>query len=122
MIEIEIAFLVERPIQHVFEIISDIANCRWVSDHSNFFIENELTSKGPVGLDTTSVERLKWLGKNFGEIDQGLMGLYDQPKPGAPRTFSDEQVAQLFQKTLKKKPDSSTGPHPAVLADGPRLC
>ena len=32
-------------------------------------------------------------------VDQGLMGLYDQPKPGAPRTISDEQVAQLIQKT-----------------------
>ena len=41
-------------------------------------------------------------------IDQGLMGLYDQPKPGAPRTISDEQVAQLVQKTLKKKPKGAT--------------
>jgi putative transposase len=41
-------------------------------------------------------------------VDQGLMGLYDQPKPGAPRTISDEQVAQLIQKTLKKKPKGAT--------------
>ena len=41
-------------------------------------------------------------------IDQGLMGLYDQPKPGAPRSISDEQVAQLIKKTLKKKPKGST--------------
>jgi len=41
-------------------------------------------------------------------IDQGLMGLYDQPKPGAPRSISDEQVAQLIKKTLKKKPIGST--------------
>lgn len=41
-------------------------------------------------------------------IDQGLMGLYDQPKPGAPRSISDEQVAQLVQKTLKKKPKNAT--------------
>jgi len=41
-------------------------------------------------------------------IDQGLMGLYDQPKPGAPRTISDEQVAQLVKKTLNKKPKGAT--------------
>jgi putative transposase len=41
-------------------------------------------------------------------IDQGLMGLYDQPKPGAPRTISDEQVAELIQKTLKSTPKGAT--------------
>lgn len=41
-------------------------------------------------------------------IDQGLMGLYDQPRPGAPRSISDEQVAQLLKKTLNKKPKDAT--------------
>lgn len=41
-------------------------------------------------------------------IDQGLMGLYDQPKPGAPRKINDEKVAQLIQKTLNKKPKNAT--------------
>jgi len=41
-------------------------------------------------------------------IEQGLMGLYDQPRPGAPRTIEDEQVAQLIKKTLKKKPHGAT--------------
>jgi len=41
-------------------------------------------------------------------IDQGLMGLYDQPKPGAPRTISDEQVAELIQKTLNSTPKGAT--------------
>jgi putative transposase len=41
-------------------------------------------------------------------IDQDLMGLYDQPKPGAPRSISDEQVAKLIQKTLNKKPKGAT--------------
>ena len=36
-------------------------------------------------------------------IDQGLMGLYDQPKPGAPRSISDDKVVQLIQKTLNEK-------------------
>jgi len=35
-------------------------------------------------------------------IDQGLMGLYDQPRAGAPRSISDEQVAELIKKRLTK--------------------
>jgi len=41
-------------------------------------------------------------------IQQGLMGLYDEPKPGGPRSISDEQVARLIRKTLNKKPRGST--------------
>lgn len=41
-------------------------------------------------------------------IDQGLMGLYDEPKPGVPRSINDEQIAQLIQKTLKSKPEGAT--------------
>ena len=40
-------------------------------------------------------------------IDQGLMGLYDEPKPGGPRSISDEQVARLIQQTLKQKPPNA---------------
>ena len=41
-------------------------------------------------------------------LDQGLMGLYDEPKIGAPRSISDEQVAQLIDKTLHSKPTAAT--------------
>ena len=41
-------------------------------------------------------------------IQQGLMGLYDEPKPGGPRSITDEQVARLIQKTLNKKPRGDT--------------
>jgi putative transposase len=41
-------------------------------------------------------------------IQQGLMGLYDEQKPGGPRSISDEQVARLIRKTLNKKPRGST--------------
>lgn len=41
-------------------------------------------------------------------IDQGLMGLYDEPKPGGPRSISDEQVARLIQQTLELKPPNAT--------------
>ena len=41
-------------------------------------------------------------------LNQGLMGLYDQPRPGAPRKISDEQVAELIRKTLETRPDTGT--------------
>jgi putative transposase len=41
-------------------------------------------------------------------IKQGIMGLYDEPKPGGPRTISDEQVATLIKQTLETKPPNAT--------------
>ncbi len=41
-------------------------------------------------------------------LDQGLMGLYDEAKPGGPRSITDEQVAGLIRKTLHKKPKNGT--------------
>jgi len=56
-----------------------------------------------VGLSISMVGTWR---KRF--IDQGLMGLYDQPKAGAPRSIGDEKVAELVHKTLKKKPKGAT--------------
>jgi hypothetical protein len=71
MVKIEIIFPVERPIEHVFGLISDISDYRrWAPDKSKFFIENKITSEGPVGLGTTYVDRLRWFGKSIGEIVQ----------------------------------------------------
>lgn len=39
---------------------------------------------------------------------QRLAGLYDEPKPGSPRSISDEQVAVLLRKTVKTKPKDGT--------------
>jgi len=41
-------------------------------------------------------------------LKQGLVGLYDEPRPGAPRSISDDEVARLIRKTLKSKPKGST--------------
>ena len=40
-------------------------------------------------------------------LKQGLMGLYDEARPGGPRSISDEQIAQLIRKTLQKKPKNT---------------
>lgn len=39
---------------------------------------------------------------------KGLDGLYDDPRPGAPRTVSDEQVADAVVRTLETIPEGAT--------------
>ena len=56
-----------------------------------------------IGLSAASVGMWR---KRF--VAQGLMGLYDEARPGGPRSISDEQIAQLIQKTLRTKPHDGT--------------
>jgi len=41
-------------------------------------------------------------------VKQGLMGLYDELRPGGPRSIDDEKIQLLIDKTLKSKPKGST--------------
>ena len=41
-------------------------------------------------------------------LTQGLPGLYDEPRPGGPRSIRDEEVATLIRKTLRTKPKDGT--------------
>jgi putative transposase len=41
-------------------------------------------------------------------VMQRIAGLYDEPRPGGPRSIRDEQVATLLRKTLKTKPKDGT--------------
>lgn len=41
-------------------------------------------------------------------IKQGFEGLYDEPRPGGPRSIKDEQIALLIKKTLNTKPLNDT--------------
>ncbi len=41
-------------------------------------------------------------------LEQGLMGLYDELRPGGPRSISDERIAALIYTTLKDKPSGAT--------------
>jgi putative transposase len=41
-------------------------------------------------------------------LEQGTLGLHDEPKPGGPRSISDEQIASLIHKTLEIKPKDRT--------------
>ena len=54
---------------------------------------------GAVGVSRVTVG--KWR-RRF--LDRGLNGLHDELRPGAPRSITDEQVAEVVYKTLKTKP------------------
>ena len=41
-------------------------------------------------------------------IERRITGLYDELRPGKPRTIDDERVAELIQTTLHSKPLKST--------------
>jgi len=41
-------------------------------------------------------------------LTQRLAGLYDEPRPGGPRSIRDEEIAALLRKTLKTKPKAGT--------------
>jgi putative transposase len=56
-----------------------------------------------VGLTSSMVGYWR---KRF--LSQGLEGLGDEPRPGGPRSISDEEIAALLRKTLGRKPKGAT--------------
>src|SRR5215469_10736501 len=57
-----------------------------------------------LGINTATVG--KWRGRF---LDLRLDGLADEPRPGAPRTITDEIVERVITKTLEEKPRSWRG-------------
>src|SRR5580765_3081709 len=47
----------------------------------------------------------KWRGRFAA---RGLDGLHDEPRPGKPRSISDEQVERVIVKTLEERPKGAT--------------
>ena len=56
-----------------------------------------------LGADANTVG--KWR-RRFAE--RGLDGLYDEPRPGAPRKIGDEEVAEVIARTLEDTPPDGT--------------
>src|SRR5829696_2191698 len=56
-------------------------------------------------LRTTKTTVAKWRGQF---VERRLEGLYDEPRVGAPRTISDDQVEALIVKTLETTPAGET--------------
>ena len=64
---------------------------------------NNIDIAARVGMSNSVIGY--WRGRFLADR---LTGLYDEPRPGAPRSISDQQVAQLIRKTLKTKPTDGT--------------
>ena len=58
---------------------------------------------GALGVSRATVG--KWRGRF---LERGLEGLYDEARPGAPRTIDDEKVAEVVQRTLHSRPAHRT--------------
>jgi len=56
-------------------------------------------------LHVTPATVCKWRGRF---VDRRLDGLYDEPRPGAKRTITDEQVEQVVIRTLETTPRGAT--------------
>jgi transposase len=56
-------------------------------------------------LHVTPATVCKWRGRF---VNQRLDGLYDEPRPGAKRTITDEQVEQVIIRTLETTPRGAT--------------
>jgi transposase len=56
-------------------------------------------------LHVTGATVCKWRGRF---VRQRLDGLYDEPRPGARRTITDEQIEQLITRTLETTPRGAT--------------
>ena len=57
--------------------------------------------------------RLSWSKATVGKwrqrfVERRLVGIYDELRPGRPRSVSDEQIAVLLRRTLKQKPPAGT--------------
>ena len=56
-------------------------------------------------LDMREQTVLKWR-KRF--LTDRLAGLHDKPRPGVPRTITDEKIAEVVRMTLEQKPPDAT--------------
>jgi transposase len=57
--------------------------------------------------------RLHWTNATVGKwrqrfVEYRLAGLYDELRPGRPRSIDDEQIASLLKRTLSRKPADAT--------------
>jgi putative transposase len=63
--------------------------------------------------NTRIARRLRWTNATVGKwrqrfVAHRLAGLYDELRPGRPRTIADDQIAALLKRTLSRKPAAGT--------------
>ncbi|MFH1312138.1 MAG: IS630 family transposase [Candidatus Eisenbacteria bacterium] len=65
-----------------------------------------------TGLSRATV--IKWRRRY---AKQGLVGLYDEPRPGGPRSIEDDRIVALIRKTIRTKPKDRTNWSCRAIAD-----
>ena len=75
--------------------------CRIVLAAADGVPSNEIAARLGCARQTVS----KWRGR-FAR--RGLDGLHDEPRPGKPRSISDEDVERVIVKTLEEQPRNAT--------------
>ena len=75
--------------------------CRIVLAAADGWSSTEIAAE----LGTTGTTVGKWRGR-FAR--RGLDGLHDEPRPGKPRSISDEDVERVIVKTLEEQPANAT--------------
>jgi len=78
-----------------------VARARLVLLASEGLANNDIAAQLGWSKQTVSKWRQRFLKDR-------LQGLYDELRPGRPRSVSDEQVAVLLRRTLKQKPTAGT--------------
>src|SRR6266436_6753183 len=63
--------------------------------------------------NTQIARRVHWRNATVGKwrqrfVEHRLAGLYDELRPGRPRSIEDEQIAALLRRTLSRKPAGGT--------------
>jgi len=63
--------------------------------------------------NTQIARRLRWTNATVGKwrqrfVQHRLPGLYDELRPGRPRSIDEEQIAALLKRTLSRRPAEST--------------
>ncbi len=87
---------------------------RRTSSAQSHVMRARIVLESAKGLDNEEVaELLGTTGQTVGKwrrrfIADGLEGLFDAPRLGAPRSVSDEVVASVIQKTLNETPKNAT--------------
>lgn len=69
-----------------------------------------IADKVGASLPTVGMWRAKF-------ADRGLMGLFDEARPGRPRTIDDDAVQRVIARSLEKPPDGETHWSVRLLAD-----
>src|ERR1700752_3491231 len=68
---------------------------------ANGLSNKEIAAKLDVCAHTVGVWRKRFASER-------MEGLYDEPRPGAPRQIGDEEIAATVRKTLETRPRGST--------------